>query len=393
MKKKYVTWMIAAAVAGNLLTGCGQAATEKKAEETTAQETTAAETTAEETTAKEEEPAVDPDFMPADFVQERAYIDTFDNYNDIVGYLDGENEGFAYIQLAGSTAYVLAVSDHVSDTDGTATEASFYAYNEEDKLVNVGNAFGDEKHPLRCDDSTLYACTDTEYGEMQINGDTNGLTYTRSIDKTQSDGAKTTYSGFVRQTAEGDSTEDNSVETEEQFNALFDAISDVPAITFTRAAYTSYDEIIAGLPVGAGYAYINLNGYEGDILAVSSGTYEDNGVNCGIDAVLYVENNDRAELLASVQTGGTAYPVTVEDGILYYSTPRQYAEEDVTTNADGKYVLSYIKYASVSYNDKGEASYDTKGDISASDITSEDDFHALYEESEEKSPVNFTVVK
>ena len=395
MKRKYMTWMIAAAVAGNLLTGCGQAA-EKKAEETTAgssaQETTQ-ETTAQETAAKEAETEAAGDFIPADFIQEQTNADIFDSYNDIISCLSGENEGFAYIQLTGSTSYVLAVSDHVSAEYGTATEASFYAYNKEDKLVNVGLAFGDENHPLRCDDSTLYACTDTEYGEMQINADSNGLTYTRCMDKNQSEDSKITYSGFVREAAEGDSTEDHSIETEEQFTALFDKLSDVPAISFTRAAYASYDEIIAQLPVDAGYAYINLNGYEGDILATCTSTYEDNGVHCGIDATLYVENNGKAELLASIQTGGTAYPVTVDGGILYYNTPRQYAEEDVTTNAEGRYQLNDVKYASVSYDDKGEASFETKGAISASDITSEDDFHALYEESEGKTPVDFTVIK
>ncbi len=395
MKRKYVTWMVAAAVAGNLLTGCGQAAAEKIAQETTAS-SAAQETTQEatqETAATQAATEGASDFIPADFIQEQANTDTFDSYNDIISCLSGENEGFAYIQLTGSTAYVLAVSDHVSATDGTATEASFYAYNGEDKLVNVGLAFGDENHPLRCDDSTLYACTDTEYGEMQINADSNGLTYTRCIEKTQSGDSETSYSGFVREAAQKDSTEDNSIETEEQFTALFAGISEVPAISFTRAAYASYDEIIAGLHAGAGYAYINLNGYEGDILATCSSTYEDNGVNCGTDAILYVENNGKAQLLASIQTGGTAYPVTVDGGILYYNTPRQYAEEDVTTDAQGRYLLNDVKYASVSYNDKGEASFETKGAISQSDISSEDDFHALYEESEGKTPVDFTVIK
>ena len=110
---------------------------------------------------------------------------------------------------------------------------------------------------------------------MQINSDSNGLTYVKHMEKFQESDGTYTYSGFSRETAEGDSTEIEDVKTEEQFAALFDTLSDVPAITFTRATYASYDEIISGLPAGAGYAYITLNGYDGKILAVSSSTFKD----------------------------------------------------------------------------------------------------------------------
>ncbi len=383
MKRKYLSLMLTAVMAGSLLTACGSASTESAAADTTAEETT--EDAAEEPVATETE--TDADFIPGDFVQERALKDSFDSYDDIISYLNGETEGFAYIQLTGSTAYVLAVSDQVSTENNTASGAAFYAYNADNKLVNVGNAYGD----LFCDDSTLYVCTETEYGEMQINSETNGLTYTKCVDKT--DDVESPYMGFVRETAEGESSEDIGIETDEQFEALFDAIAGVPAITFSRAAYASYDEIISQLSTGEGYAYINLNGYEGDILATCTGTYEDNGVNCAIDAMLYVENNGKAELLASVQTGGTAYPVTVDGGVLYYNTPVQYAEADVTTDADGKYQLNYIKLAAVSYDAEGNATYNTKGDISASDLTNEEDFYALFDGSEGKAPVDFTLVK
>lgn len=383
MKKRYLTLVFAAAVAGSLVTGCGSASKSETTE--TASETVADETeTAGETAGDEAE-----EMIPADFIQERAGKDLFDSYDEVISYLDGENEGFAYIQVAGSTEYVLAVSDQVSAENGTSTDVSLYAYNDDNKLINVGNAFGDENHPLLSDGNTLYTCTDTEYGEMQINSESNGLTYIKCIDKTDSG----EFSGFVRENANSDSTEDIGVETEEQFKALFDAISDVPAIKFNAAQYESYEDIISKLSVKEGYAYITLNGYDGDILAVCSDTYEDDGINCAIDATMYVENDGKAELLASVQTGGTAYPITADGGIFYYKTPVKYAEADVTKNDDGKYQLNYIKYAAVSYDTDGNASFDVKGDIKASDIKTEDDFYNLYTGSEEKAKVNFTVKK
>lgn len=396
MKKTYLSVVLAAAMAGSLMAGCSSAS---KTETTVAAADTTEASSAEETTAESTETnteaseASDPDFMPADFLEERARKSTFDSYEDIISYLDGETEGFAYVSLTGSTAYVLAVSNLVAVEDGTTTEANFYAYNKDGKLVNVGMAYGDETHPLRLKDGTLYADTDTEYGEMQINSDSNGLTYIKHMEKyTESDGT-CTYSGFVRETAEGDSTEIEDVKTEEQFTALFDTLADVPAITFTRAAYDSYDAIISALPAGSGYAYITLNGYDGKILAVSSSTFGDGDSNYAIDAALYAENNGKAELLASIQTGGTAYPITVEDGILYYNTRVQFAQADVAQNAGGKYQLNYLKFAAVSYNTDGEASFEVKGDISADEIKTADDFYNLFTETEGKTPVTFTVVE
>ncbi len=374
MKKRYLTLVFAVAVVGNLLAGCGSASKVETTEAVSADEVS------------EEENG---QMIPANFLEERVQKDTFDSYEEIISYLNGENEGFAYIQLAGSTEYVLGISDKVSKEDGMSSEISLYAYNSDGKLVNVGNAFGDDNHPLRSDGNTLYTCTDTEYGEMQINSDSNGLTFVKCIDKLDSG----EYSGFARENAEADSSDVTDITTEEQFQALFDAIADVPAITFNAAEYDSYDDIISKLSKDSGYAYINLNGYDGDILAVCSGTYEDDGINCAIDATLYVNNNDKAELLASIQTGGTAYPIKVDGGILYYNTPVQYAEADVAENDDGKYQLNYIKFARIKYDSEGKSSFEVKGDIKESDIKSEDDFYNLYEGSEEKAKVDFTVVK
>ncbi len=394
MKKTYLPFVIAAAMTGSLVTGCGSASTKETTAAATTEEATTQESVEENTTqASEETEAADSDFMPADFLEERAQKNTFESFEDIISYLDGETEGFAYVSLTGSTSYVLAVSNLVAVEDGTTTEANFYAYTSDNKLVNIGMAYGDETHPLRLSDGTLYTCTDNEYGKMQINSKSGGLTYVDHTQKFKESDGTISFSGFKRETAEGDSTETHDVETEEQFKALLDTTNEVPAITFTRATYASYDEIIAGLPSGSGYAYINLNGYDGDILAVTPSTFEDGDKNYAIEATLYAENNGKAELLASIQTGGTAYPITVEDGILYYNTRVRFSQADTEKNADGKYQLHYIKFAEISYNADGEASFNTDGDISADTLKSADDFYDLFTETEGKTPVSFTTVK
>ncbi len=188
-------------------------------------------------------------------------------------------------------------------------------------------------------------------------------------------------SGSSSKEAENDISNENSTEIAEED----------PDASSEEA--TAYDEIIQHLTSGEGYAYVSLDGYDGDILLTTSGTYNDNGMNLAIDADFYIIKDGEAKLIDSIATGGTAYPITIDDGIFYFTTPRQYAELNITETDDGSYKLNYLKKAVIEYDTDGQATYTVEGDISSDDITSEDDFYALYEGAEGKSPVDFTVIE
>lgn len=391
--------MLTMVLAGGALAGCGSAASTDSAAETTetadgAVEETAGDT-AETTEAAEDAGTEEEDemFMPSDFVQERAGTDEFDSYDEIIGYLEGE-EGYAYVSVDGSAAYVLAVSDSLYTMDGANVSGavSLYGYNGEGKLVNVGNAYsGDEAYPIRDGDGTLYVCSETEYGEMKISADTNGLFYTKLIDAEYAEDGTASFSGFVRENDDiNSSSEDIGITTEEEFKALFTAMEAAEPIHFWKAEYASYDEAIAGLQSGNGYAYLTIDGYDGEVLALTDFTYTwDNGENAAITAYLYVQNGEKAEFLATVLDGGTNYPIRVENGVLYATGHAEYGEMTITQDENGRNQLTYTKHAVLSYDTDQKATIEIEGDVSAS---TEDEFYALYDTVADMAPVDFQVV-
>lgn len=402
--RKYIaTLLLTAAVAGSALAGCstGTSSVDSAASETTEATTEASAEEATETAdivdtaSTEADPEAD-EFIPADFVQERAGKDSFDSFDEIISYLQGTDEGYAYITIDGASSHVLAVAGKIYPWDehtNYAIDVSLYAYNSDgDKIVNIGNAFTNgTAYPIRCSDGILYVCDRYEYAEMKVSKDTNGLFYTKLIDLTYDDDGNASLSGFVREDDDiNSSSDDIGITTEDEYNALFTALDDVAPINFHRAAYESYDAAISELPSDYGYAYINLDGYEGDILVTTDFVYEwDNGENVSIDAFLYAENNGEAEFLGSILTGGTGNPFRCEDGTLYCGNQKSYRAAQVQQNEDGSYSLYNVEYAGISYDADGNAAIETEGDVTA---TTEDDVYNLISSANEKALVQFQKV-
>ncbi len=389
--------LLAMVMATGTLAGCsssGGSSTDTAAAEETTEETTDEET---EETAEAEDSAADEaagdeteEFIPDDFVQERAGVNEFDDYDDVIRYLEG-NEGYAYIGLDGSSAMVLAVSDQLTD-DNEATDVCLYAYNSDGKLTNVGNAFSvDASMPIRSDGSTLYVCGDTEYSEMKISEETGGLFYTRVIDMDKGTDGTVSFSGFVRENDDiNESSEEIGVSTEEEFQALFTAIEDVEPIHFNKAEYDSYDAAVSSLKSGDGYAYLTIDGYDGEILAITDYIYQwDNGENASITAYLYEEKDGKAQFVASVLDGGTNYPIRVENGVLYATGHAKYGEMTIAQDESGRDCLTYTKYAAISYDADQNPVFETAGDVT---VTTEDEFYALYDTVSDMAPVDFQTV-
>lgn len=408
--KQTMAVLLAMTMTGLSLAGCAQSsdsgAAESSAEETTESadenvsgETTeaAAETSSDEASSEvseETDPEAD-EFIPADFVQERAGVDEFDDYTDVIGYLQGENEGYAYLSIDGSVGYILAVTDEMyTMEDGTnaATGVSLYGFNDDGKLVNIGNAYTnttDDQYPIRCEDGVLYAADNYSYNEMKIRDDYDSLYISRMI-MVSDDGESLT--GFVREDGEyDDSSEDIGISKIDEYNDLLQSAEEKAPINFQKAEYDSYDAVIDNLQSGSGYAYIQINGYDGDILAVADSTYKwDNDENVSITVYLYAQDGDKVEILGNVLTGGTAYPVRCQDGILYDCNMKSYAETEVQQNTEGKYVLHHTKRASISYASDGTATVETEGDITAE---TEDDVYDLLSSMSDLSVINFELVK
>ncbi len=405
--KKQMVMVLTAAMMGTLLAGCGSAestapaasaSTEDTAESAETADTEAAEETSE---AAETEPAeaeeYEEGFIPSDFIQEQAGIDKFDSYAEILSYLSGDNEGFAYISLDGSTAYVLAVTDtlySLDDTTAAASSVSLYAYDSDGKLTNVGNAFsaGGKDDPIRCEDGVLYVCSADEYGEMKISKDTNGLFYTKDVSRYSESDGTVSFGGFVRENDDiNTSSEDTGISTDEEFEALLASGREKTPVRFWGAEYASYDDVIAQLPAGYGYAKLTIDGYDGDVLAVTDFTYQwDNGENVSLTAYLYVQNGDKVQYLGNVMTGGTGYPIRCENGILYNCNMVQYGEMKVEQNSDGKYALAFTNRGTITNKADGTVEIETEGKLAGAE---EDEIRDKIADMDGVAVVDFTVVK
>lgn len=82
-----------------------------------------------------------------------------------------------------------------------------------------------------------------------------------------------------------------------------------------KTEFKDFDDVIANLKQGQGYATINLYGYDGDILAVAETVFEAD--HSAPEASLYVDIGSGAKQLTLVSGNGSAYPLRIADGILY----------------------------------------------------------------------------
>ena len=86
--------------------------------------------------------------------------------------------------------------------------------------------------------------------------------------------------------------------------------------------FDSYEDVISYLQEGQGYAYINVYGYDGEMLAVSELVFEAD--HSSADMSLYMLENGKPYQVANVYGNGSAYPLRLEDGIIYSGDNHRY---------------------------------------------------------------------
>ena len=82
-----------------------------------------------------------------------------------------------------------------------------------------------------------------------------------------------------------------------------------------KTEYESYDELISYLKEGQGYAYIKLDGYDGDILVVTDLVFEDD--HSAYEGYLYALDNGKVKYLSLVSGNGSSYPLRIGNGLIY----------------------------------------------------------------------------
>lgn len=162
--------------------------------------------------------------------------------------------------------------------------------------------------------------------------------------------------------------------------------------------FDSYDDICDSLIDGEGYAYIELTGYKGKLLAITDATYDYGDGNLASIAVsIYAKEKDGVvRNIGNASTMGTAYPIRCQDGVLYMGGHHEYTEMFVSKEYQS---LMCKKIVSRSYDEDGNPSFfgteREENTFSCKeldvDIDNDEEFEILFEELETKRVINFVV--
>ena len=154
--------------------------------------------------------------------------------------------------------------------------------------------------------------------------------------------------------------------------------------------FKDYDDIIANLQSGQGYAYIRLRGLDEDILAVSDTVSSEGAAS---DASLYGMENGAPVFMSSVGGYGEAYPLRLDDGILYTGDEHSYETYFISK----EYSSLMMKDSIEEDTESGPGEYfgftrDENDFDNDKDFTGgEEEFKALITERDKKSVIIFTV--
>jgi hypothetical protein len=155
-----------------------------------------------------------------------------------------------------------------------------------------------------------------------------------------------------------------------------------------------YAEVIDSLKSGQAYAYVDIAGGEQQALLVADDTYDDgNGHTAAIFAELYCLDTDGSVIsYTNIISEGTAYPIEVKDGYLYYGGPHHVAKEYIN-----------LEYCSVVTKEDASETFDEEGNATYYYFSLDDEFEGevdddsyltrLFDEYGEADVVDFTVVK
>ena len=165
-----------------------------------------------------------------------------------------------------------------------------------------------------------------------------------------------------------------------------------------KGTFESYDELLSYLKKDNGYAFFELEGYDGKLLAVTEQTFDDlEGHRAAIEATFYGETDGQVRFVGNAFSDGTAYPIRCDGKVIYSGGNHEFNSEFM--NKDGN-ALIVKDYMVVDYDENGEASYygfhretntSEDEDIPSDPAEAEKVFDSLFAEMGDKEVMDFTV--
>jgi hypothetical protein len=152
--------------------------------------------------------------------------------------------------------------------------------------------------------------------------------------------------------------------------------------------FETFTQIVDSLDNDMGYANVPVG--DTDVLLISSGVYDDEGIDAAIDSEIYYYKDGTPAYLGYVSAGGTGYPLSVKAGLLYVGSKHEMTTYSV---ANGELIATEDAYEM--YDSEGNATYYYSLKENASDnLIIEDDskLKKLFADYENAETIEFTKV-
>lgn len=158
-------------------------------------------------------------------------------------------------------------------------------------------------------------------------------------------------------------------------------------------SFGTYDDVIAALKPGQGYAYIKLQGSDEDVLAVTDLVFEAD--HSAYEASLYGKTDGKVTQLMTVTGNGSSYPLRLADGILYAGDNHDYETYFISSEYGSLMQKDYVNDGVNSGTNEITGFTREKNTFEdTTDFTgSKEDFEKLLTERESKPVIEFTVVE
>ena len=181
---------------------------------------------------------------------------------------------------------------------------------------------------------------------------------------------------------------------EQMFNGEIE-FEDMPADFLQEQSgitqFGSYDDVIAQLKSGQGYAYIKVIGSDEEILAVTDLVFEYDHSAC--EASLYGKPEGEVKQLGLVSGNGSSNPLRLEDGIIYAGTNHTYETYFLSEDGYLMYKDSVDDGVNLGTNEFSGFTRE-KNTFDTNDYTGgQEEFDKLMAERENKPVIEFTVIE
>ncbi|RKM55299.1 hypothetical protein D6853_11315 [Butyrivibrio sp. X503] len=170
-----------------------------------------------------------------------------------------------------------------------------------------------------------------------------------------------------------------------------------------KEIFESYDEVISYLTKGQSYAYIRLNGYDGELLMVTVNVCADDNEDRNPLELYYTifakDGNDVSSIGDKYFYGGKECPLAIGDGMLFSCAPDEIVSYSVYDDSTtGEMFLVHMASLSKYYHEDGEPYClgfvsDPNDPIWSIDADPEEAYAEWEQKYSNAKKIKFTVVK